>query len=375
MPNTLYTLNEIKQQPALWREIWNLIDLHKDELRDFLTSFTDYEVIFTGAGSSYFIGEIVAPNFQKDTGLSCKAVSTTEIVTHPEYYINKHKNTLLVSFARSGDSPESLAAIQNANRVSKRLKSLNITCNAQGKLAQIKNSATNYTLILPEKANDKSLAMTSSVTAMALSAQLLGRLNHLESEKEKIKIASKAIEGIFYNEEESLQEIAKVSYDRAVFLGSGSMIGVAREAHLKLQELTDGKIISKFDSFLGFRHGPKAVVNEHTLLVYFISNDPYVRQYEFDLIESIKQQQKNKLSVAIYNQNIPDSLKNTIDVNYPINSNNTVIEDGYLEICSLAVAQLLATYKSIHLGYNPDSPSVSGAIHRVVKGVTIYEHH
>jgi len=153
------------------------------------------------------------------------------------------------------------------------------------------------------------------------------------------------------------------------------MIGVAREAHLKLQELTDGKIISKFDSFLGFRHGPKAVVNEHTLLVYFISNDPYVRQYEFDLIESIKQQQKNKLSVAIYNQNIPDSLKNTIDVNYPINSNNTVIEDGYLEICSLAVAQLLATYKSIHLGYNPDSPSVSGAIHRVVQGVTIYEHH
>ncbi len=372
MNNTLYTLKEIKQQPDLWKEVWKIVSKNKDNIINFLKPFENYEVIFTGAGSSFFIGEIVAPIFQKDTGLCTKAVSTTEIVTYPYLYINPKRNTLLVSFARSGDSPESLAAIKLANQVSDKVKSLNITCNAVGKLAKLKNTKTNLTIILPKRANDKSLAMTSSVTAMAITAFLLGRLDNLTEEKIKIENAANSIEKFLNTTNLSLQKIAKHQYNRAVFLGSGSMIGVAREAHLKLQELTDGEIISKFDSFLGFRHGPKAVVNKETLIVYFIANDPYVRKYEFDLIKSIKQEQKNKLSIAIYNNDIPENIKNSVDVAYHINS-DTKIDDSYWNLNSLVVAQLLATYKSIYLGYNPDSPSVSGAIHRVVQGVIIYD--
>ncbi len=375
MNSNIFTLNEIKQQPELWKEIWELVNQNKNNIHNFLHSVDHHEVIFTGAGSSYFIGEIVAPNFQKDTGLSAKAVSTTEIVTHPNHYINPNKDTLLISFARSGDSPESLAAIKLTKQVSSKLKSLVITCNANGRLAQIENDEQNFKIILPEKANDKSLAMTSSVTGMALTAQLLGRINHLDQEKSKIATVAKAIEDFFYIYNESLQKAVTNNFSRAVFLGSGAMIGVAREAHLKLQELTDGEIISKFDSFLGFRHGPKAVVNEQTLIVYFISNDPYVRQYEFDLMKSIKKGQKNSMSIAIYNNDIPNEIKNSVDIGYQVDSNEGEIDEAYWTLSSLAVAQLFATYKSMDLGYNPDSPSVSGSIHRVVQGVTIYEHH
>ncbi len=370
----MFTLKEILQQPQLWNEIWELVYRNKQEIIDFLRPYNNYDVIFTGAGSSYFIGEIVAPIFQKDTGHSARAISSTEIVTHPYHYINPNKNILLVSFARSGDSPESFAAIQLAKKISSNLKSLVITCNAKGHLAQIENDSNNYKIILPEKANDKSLAMTSSVTGMALTALLLGRIHHLDNEKIKIKTAAKSVKEFIYLYDKSLQKIATNDFSRAVFLGSGSMIGVARESHLKLQELTDGSIISKFDSFLGFRHGPKAVVNNKTLIVYFITNDPYVRQYEFDLIKSIKQNQRTGLSIAIYNQDIPKYIKNSIDVGYQIQSDSNQINEAYWTLSSLVVAQLLATYKSIELGYNPDSPSISGSIHRVVQGVTIYEH-
>jgi len=374
MNNEFYTLKEIKQQPELWNNIWKLIHKNKQSITDFLHPIDDYDVVFTGAGSSFFIGEIVAPVFQKDTGLTTKAVSTTEIVTHPLQYINPNKDTLLVSFARSGDSPESLAAIKLSNQVSKNVKSLVITCNSNGALAKIENDSKNYSIVLPEEANDKSLAMTSSVTAMAIAAILLGRLSKLEDEKLKIKIAANAIVSFFDKYDKSLREIAKTTYDRAVFLGSGSMIGVAREAHLKLQELTDGEIISKFDSFLGFRHGPKAVVNENTLIVYHFANDPYIRQYEFDLVKSIRKGQNPKLSIGIFNSDVPDEIYNTLDISFHIETKNDKIDEGYLSISSLVVSQLIATYKSIELGFNPDSPSKSGSIHRVVQGVTIYNY-
>jgi len=367
-----HTLKEIEQQPELWQSVWRLVDDKKTFLAEFLNPFDVFEVVFTGAGSSFFIGEMVAPIFQKDTGLTSRAISTTEIVTHPHHYINPKKSTLLVSFARSGDSPESVAAIELVNQVSENVKHLVITCNAKGALAQM-SGANYFSIVLPEEANDKSLAMTSSVTAMALVAQLVGRLSSLEQEKSKIADTAQAIHTFFAKQDDSLQKIASVQYARAVFLGSGAMMGVAREAHLKLQELTDGEIIAKFDSFLGFRHGPKAVVNESTLMVYLFSNDPYVRQYEYDLVNSIKKTHAPILSVGICNFELDKEVENNLDVVYQIET-EAPVDEGLSTISTLAVAQLLATYKSIAMGYNPDAPSTSGAIHRVVQGVTIYDY-
>ncbi len=366
-----YTLKEIKQQPSLWKKVSELVRDKKESIQFFISdvvSGDNSEIIFTGAGSSFFIGEMVAPFFQKDTGVSSKAIETTEIVTHPEYFINKNKNTLLVSFARSGNSPESVAAVNLANKVSGNVKHLIITCNIDGALANI-NADNIYSIVLPEEANDKSLAMTSSVTSMGIAALLVGRLNDLERMAIEIEKASHAITSFFNGFSSSLVDISSNDYKRAVFLGSGPMKGVAHEAHLKLQELTDGEIISKFDSFMGFRHGPKAVVNNKTLLVYFFSNDPYIRKYEYDLVKSISESSQYALTVAVSNASL-----NGLDFDLRIELDDIIIDDAIWTITSLVPIQLLAFYKSEALGYNPDSPSKSGAIHRVVQGVSIYEY-
>ncbi len=374
MKDKHYTLKEIEQQPELWTEVFDIIKLQSNKIADFIKASLENqesEIIFTGAGSSFFIAEIVAAKFQKNIGISTKAVSTTEIVTHPSYHINRKKHTLMVSFARSGNSPESLASVEIASAFAPNIHHLFISCNAEGALAKKPKTDHSYLILLPEETNDKSLAMTSSVTSMALVALLIGQLNKIETLDQNIKQAAELTDKMLQNFSSDLQEIAQIDFNRAVFLGSGPMQGVAREAHLKLQELTDGKVISKFDSFLGFRHGPKAVVDKKTLMVYFFSNDDYVRKYEKDLVNSMKESSSPIYSLGIIDKEFPGLvLEKEIHFGY----SDSPIEESFWMMSSLVVIQLLAFYKSLALGFNPDSPSTNGSIHRVVQGVNIYQH-
>jgi Predicted phosphosugar isomerases len=167
---------------------------------------------------------------------------------------------------------------------------------------------------------------------------------------------------------QTIHEIAKLNFQRAVFLGSGPQFGTATESHLKLQELTDGKIICKTDSFLGFRHGPKAVIDNTTLVVYLFSNQPYVVQYENDLVNAMKTGKDALLEVGIMEAPKPSVA---LDKAIVLGEKNLLDED-LLSVCSVIPAQMLGFFKSIELGLRPDTPSESGAISRVVQGVTIY---
>ncbi len=365
-----YTLNEIDQQPLLWKEVFQQILSDRKNIKSFLDNIkaNPYtQVIFTGAGSSFFIAEMVASIFQKNTGLNSKAVSSTEIVTHPKQYIpSDNKPFLMVSFARSGNSPESVGAVNLANELNDNTKHLIITCNKSGQLAQFDMTNEQLSIVLPEAANDKGLAMTSSVTSMALVSILVSNIDEIETQEKQVDIISEIGSNILLEYKNILKEIARKKMDRAVFLGSGPLMGVAREAHLKVQELTNGDLLCKFDSFLGFRHGPKAIVDNNTMIVYFLSNDPYVMKYEHDLILSIKNEQAPLYTVGIGNLAPKDAFDLSIEF-----SNNDINEQ-YLTICSLLPIQLFAAYRSMSMGLNPDSPSKSGAIHRVVQGVNIY---
>jgi tagatose-6-phosphate ketose/aldose isomerase len=366
-----FTLREIEQQPGLWQKVFELVLAQKDSLKGFINKLQKSagdEIILTGAGSSFFVGEMVAGYFQKYTGFSTKAVSTTELVTHPLLYINPAKQTLLVSFARSGNSPESVAAVKFADQVSKNINHLIITCNQTGELSKLSSSNPKYVFNLPEEANDKGLAMTSSVTSMALAALLISRLDEIETLLSQVRRASDYAENLLSNYSEMIEKLSGLDFKRAVFLGSGPLMGVAREAHLKLQEMTDGKVICKFDSFLSFRHGPKVVLDENTLLVYFFSNDEYVLRYEKDLVLSVAKDHKLMAVVGVSETKIDE---NVFDFEIIMN-NQGGLDESFLGLCELIPAQLFGYHKSLDLGLNPDQPS-NGAIHRVVQGVVIYD--
>jgi tagatose-6-phosphate ketose/aldose isomerase len=368
----LYTDIEISGQPELWGSVFQLLVGDKEKISDFLNplfQIKNLQIILTGAGSSAFIGEAAQGLVQKHTGCNTKAISTTDLVTHPDLYFQPGLPTLLISFARSGNSPESLETVKLADYFCEEVYHLIITCNKDGELLSYStiNTDRSYALLLPEASNDKSLAMTGSFTSMLLSVLLISDIKNIKNKDKEVKqIVEQG--NLILNNAKAFEKISVINFERVVFLGSGPMLGIARECHLKLQELTDGQVICKYDSFLGFRHGPRAVTNEKTLLVYLFSPIDHVYKYELDLARSVAIDSRNIGYLSIGRPE-DKALKSSLSIDLKLNSSQELNT-----VPSALVGQLLGFYKSLELGLNPDNPCVSGAINRVVQGVTIYEY-
>lgn len=367
----MHTDKEIYHQPDLWLKTWNLAFQQRKEVFDFLSPILESpcpSILLSGAGTSAFIGEALQGPFQEKAGKPVRAVPTTNLVSHPQQFFDGNHPLLLVSFARSGNSPESLAAIQMGTALCKNIRHLIITCNPDGMIVRETKELDRYVFLLPE-ANDQGLAMTSSFTSMLLAGLLLSHIDEIESLQATVQALSAFGRNVLNRYAEPLQAVANLGFRRAVFLGSGPLLGIANESHLKLQELTDGQVICKHDSFIGFRHGPKAVIDEHTLMVYHFSNDPYVYQYEKDLLQAVNEGER-----GIYSIGIVENAREPLDVNLLIelSGDGQHIPEPFMAVASVLPAQMLGLFKSMQLGLNPDTPSASGAITRVVQGVTIY---
>ena len=371
LKGAMHTAKEIAEQPKLWLKIWTSLSRQQTSIQKFLKEVYANEpldIILSGAGTSAFIGNILQGPFQKNTGKKVWAVATTDLVSHPENYLHPDTPTLLISFARSGNSPESVAAVDLVNTICVKQYHLIITCNPSGDL--VRNAQENaFTFLLPPEANDQSLAMTGSFTSMLLAGLLISRIDKVDALKDQVERLVAYGENVIKNYHATLRKVAALDFQRAIFLGSGPLHGAAREAQLKLQELTNGKVICKYDSFLGFRHGPKAVIDASTLLVYLFSNNEYVHQYETDLVHAIHQGEKGLYQIGICETSESDM---ELDLVIALSAGKEKIDEELLPVCSVLPAQMLGFYKSLHLGLQPDSPSVNGAIARVVEGVTIY---
>ncbi len=366
------TAKEIAGQPQLWLDTWMYLDKVRNELNEFLKSILrkkNLRVIFTGAGTSAFIGEVLQGVFQKELGLNVRAIATTDIVTHPKHYLHSSDPTLLISFARSGNSPESIKTVELANECCKNIFHLIITCNPDGILAIETRGSNSFIFFLPPESNDQSLAMTGSFTSMLLTGILISRFDAFSSQNENVRILADYGTKVLNVYASVVQKAAQLDFKRAVFLGSGIFQGIAHESHLKLQELTNGKVICKFDSFLGFRHGPKAVIESDTLMVYLFSNNTYVQQYEKDLVQSNSNGHSGIASIGVMEHIIPDI---SVDEQIILGEDNESLDECFLTLASILPAQMLGFFKSLNLNLKPDNPSDNGAISRVVQGVNLY---
>lgn len=366
-----HTYKEIKQQPTVWKQAYEMVCSRKSEISAFIHKYTElgYSVILTGAGTSAYIGDALECVLRDTLLKGASSLATTDIITAPELYFGPDSKVLLISFARSGNSPESIGAIKAIEQTAGGVAHIFITCNAEGELAK-RQGDNILCLLLPPATNDLSLAMTSSYSTMYLVCAMIANIDAIEKDKAAVQTLAEAVEAAMEKYEDKLNEIAQRPFQRAVFLGSGALKGVAEESRLKLQELTDGAIMCAFDSFLGFRHGPKAVVHEDCLLVYYISPDPKVRRYELDLIAQVAANNKVTATVAVCQKDHnlkTDYIDLLVELDIPED-----IPARYASVGNIFVAQMLGCFKSMNMGLCPDTPSVSGNISRVVEGVILY---
>ena len=371
--NGLATAREIEQQPATWRETLAMVEECRNALDRFLAplrSHGNLRVILTGAGTSAFAGRALAPYLSGHLKARFEAIASTDIVTDPAEYLAEDCPTLLISFARSGNSPESVAAVELASQLLGNCHHLVLTCNGEGALyRRCQQDAHSLALLMPPQTNDRSFAMTSSLTSMMLSCLAVFLPNQFNQQVcARLADVSEAIL------EQVVQRVPAWNEplpQRVIYLGSGSLQGVAQESALKLLELTGGRLVAMFDSPTGFRHGPKSVVNAQTLIVQLISNDLYTRQYDLDLLRELRADGQAARVVAIADQHDP-----RIEEGEHIYLPHTLQgDDAQLAFCYLLYAQFYAFYTSLSLGISPDNPCPTGQVNRVVQGVNIYPFH
>jgi tagatose-6-phosphate ketose/aldose isomerase len=366
----LWTAREIEQQPAMLRQTHAALLESKNALERFLRPLLDraaVRVILAGAGTSGFIGECLAPYLAANLRCRVDAIPTTDLVSAPRIYFEPSTSSLLVSLGRSGNSPESVAALDFAEQLVGDIHHLAITCNPDGALARrIGTAGKGMAILLPEETHDRSFAMTSSFSCMTYAA--LAALSGIESMTSRVDRIAQAVETVIAAQAGAMRTLAGRGYERVVYLGSHIFKGLAQEAALKLLELTDGGMIAVHDSPMGFRHGPKAVVNANTLVVIFLSNDAYTRRYDVDLLEEIRRDGKHGGLLAISGQDdgIPAGVKRIL-----IPSMEDA-QDVDLLIPFIAAPQMFALEASIGRGLSPDNPNISGTVNRVVQGVRIH---
>lgn len=367
------TVSEIANQPRLWKEALENYRKEKSLIEDFLHKIGEggekIRVIFTGAGSSEYVGNIVLPDLlgQADARFSFESIATTDLVSSPRVYL-WDTPTLLVSFARSGNSPESLQAVRLVDQICEKSYHLAITCAKEGELAKSLSCRENaYVALMPEDSNDKGFAMTGSCTCMILSTLLIFDKKYGEDQKALIvdELISMAKEAIA--RENEIRAVLEADFDRIVYIGSGVFAKMSREAGLKILELTAGKIATCMDSSMGFRHGPKSFINEKTIVFEFISSDPYTRAYDVDMLNEIHGDKIVKDLVAVSGEKLIGGVKEFVFESY------TQARDAYLVLPYIVFAQIAAVLSSLKVGNAPDTPSASGTVNRVVKGVIIHE--
>ncbi len=375
----VHTAKEIYQQPNVWKELADMVFKQKDVWKEFIESiYAKHEqvrVIFTGAGTSAFTGDTLVPELRKQTGrkVTFESIATTDIVSNPEAYLFKEVPTIMVSFARSGNSPESVAAVSLGEQLIDDFYQVVITCNKEGQLAtNIKQDKNAITILMPDEAHDQGFAMTSSFTCMMMAAYAVFTEKPFTGNGAKLLIAN--AERFLESITDKVDSMLDFDFSRIVYLGSGLLGQLSHEAALKMLELSAGKVVAVHESSLGFRHGPKSILHDKSAVVLFISSDAYTRKYDMDILRELAADDSG-LKVIALTEKQDEEVDELADWAIAANtSEESFSGDFQLSFIYILFAQLLSLKKSLQLGITPDNPSPDGRVNRVVQGVRIYEY-
>lgn len=269
-----------------------------------------------------------------------------------------------MSFARSGNSPESVAAVALADQCVPACHHLLLVCNPDSQLCDwAAGKAHVCTQVMPEGTHDKSFAMTSSFSSMLLAGLLLLGPQDIAQTAAPLTRMADECEQLLVRRQPQIKALAAGGYSRYIVVGGSCFTGLAEEAALNMLELTAGNVATRFDSSLGLRHGPKFMVDGQTLLLVLFSADPYSRQYDRDLWQELR---RDGLAGVLCAFGGAGEAVEGVDVIYREDN------DAWLMFPYLLLTQMLAFETSLALGITPDNPSPGGSVNRVVKGVSIY---
>src|SRR5213593_4463186 len=260
----VHTLAEVLQQPKTWRRTYQrVLDLAPDVNRFLISAgLSDVcekplNVLLVGAGTSDYIGKSVNALLQKEWQCDVNAVPSTDLLTNMEDHVIPGRRYLWISFSRSGDSSEGVAVLRIALKQYPEIKHIIVTCNREGQMARsFKDHENILQVVLDDEVNDRGLAMTSSFSNMVIVAQILAHFRGLERYGAILDALVACASSTLPAAADYCERFVQEGFSKVCFLGTGPLKGAAIESGLKVLELTNGRVMSLTESFLGLRHGP-----------------------------------------------------------------------------------------------------------------------
>ena len=339
-----HTWHEIQSQPEAWAAALESVRAQAAILRDFYHEGQYEQVLLTGCGSTYYLAVAAAALFQDLTGTPARGLPASEIWLYPRSALSRHR-TLLIAIGRSGETTETLRACR-VFLTSPRAEGcdiLTLCCSAGQPLTTL--GALN--LVFPA-GQEKSIAQTRAFTTLyiasvALAVLWAGRDDWLNELARLPEIGGRLLTNYADLARERSND---ANLDRFYFLGSGPRYGLACELSLKMKEMSLSH--SEPFQFMEFRHGPKSMVNEHTLIVGLVSETN--RAHETLVLDEMRS----------YGAHILTMAEAEADVVF-----NSQAREAIRDVLYLPFGQMLAFYRSLNRGLDPDHPKNLEAVVRL----------
>jgi tagatose-6-phosphate ketose/aldose isomerase len=351
------TLREIRQQPEVWGTT-----LERIAGLPLLAKFKGRPAIVCGAGSSAYAAASVARAWS-----NARAIATTDLLVQSKEEITRivpgfEERGVLVSLARSGESPESVGVITRFKKMFPEVMHLAITCNKEGQLACMPGVDS---ISLDPRTNDESLVMTGSFSNLVLASLAF---EHWQSLAPRLPQISANTRRLISELETSAQELAARKPSRVGVLTPPGLTPLAQEACLKILEMTAGHVVALPETYLGLRHGPMSFLTAEALVVCVLSSNRQRRPYELDLIHELREKAVGYL-VLVGSADSADDLGH-----YAVPAVAPDIADELRTPFEIVFLQLLGYYLSLGLDLDPDNPSPNGVITRVVRKFQLHDY-
>jgi glutamine---fructose-6-phosphate transaminase (isomerizing) len=336
------TLEEILSQPGAWSKTLTALEQSATVETFLRDSSGKTEWLFLGCGTSYYLAEAAAASWTILTGQTAHALPASEPLLFPDLTLKNASGLQSVIISRSGSTSEAVRVAKLFSR-DFRIPTLGITCTGDSPLER----ACDATIRL-STANEKSTVMTCSFTSMLLTLQYLA---DRKSSQKNLTASLHSMASHFAKQIQSICDRTEAFVDQHsfadyIFLAQGPFYGIAREASLKVMEMSCS--YSQFFHALEFRHGPKAIVSADTALTFFLSESGY--QSECELLSEMKA--LGGRTIAICNR-ANDLVRRSSDL---------VFELGFEgpQLATLAPfvvpAQFLGFFTGIKKKLDPDNP-------------------
>ncbi len=374
----LFTPREIAQQPTTWRTTLAIFEREQERIRLFLervgvTAALEHRpiIMLVGAGTSHYIGLALALLLRQRWGCETSAVASTDLLTNLSDHVIPGRRYLWISFSRSGDSPEGLNVLEQTIEHYPEISHLIVTCNPKARMITASTGQARVcTAILDDSVNDRSLAMTSSFTNMVVFGQCLAHAWNLDEYKPILDQMIAAATPLLGDGAELAKTASQRGSRQVCMIGSGALAAIAKEASLKVLEMSGGQVKTISQSSLGLRHGPMAALDRNTDLICFLSSQRPRTEYEIDLLREIQHKQITASCTVV-------GLEADREIAAPVCDTFLAIQgsfpDAYRPPVDVIFGQILGLYYSISHGLRPDAPSPQGVISRVVSDFTIYQ--